>query len=63
MKHSISNNFFLQNLAFFNDAALLPRKLLPPFCKVCKTGCAANFGFAQLAKRKSLARSKPATNS
>jgi hypothetical protein len=25
--------------------------------------CAANFGFAQLAKRKSLGRSKPATDS
>ncbi len=27
------------------------------------SGCAANFSFAQLAKRKSLGRSKPATNS
>jgi hypothetical protein len=27
------------------------------------TKCAANFSFAQLAKRKSLGRSKPATNS
>ncbi len=27
------------------------------------TYCAANFSFAQLAKRKSLGRSKPATNS
>jgi hypothetical protein len=27
------------------------------------TFCAANFSFAQLAKRKSLGRSKPATNS
>ncbi len=28
-----------------------------------KSNCAANFSFAQLAKRKSLGRSKPATNS
>ncbi len=28
-----------------------------------KRSCAANFSFAQLAKRKSLGRSKPATNS
>ncbi len=27
------------------------------------SGCAANLSFAQLAKRKSLGRSKPATNS
>jgi hypothetical protein len=32
-------------------------------CTLYNTYCAANFSFAQLAKRKSLGRSKPATNS
>ncbi len=33
------------------------------FLKFPQRNCAANFSFAQLAKRKSLGRSKPATNS
>ncbi len=38
-------------------------KILPPMYNIVYCSCAANFSFAQLAKRKSLGRSKPATNS
>jgi hypothetical protein len=53
--------YHLQRLNFCKEISLRTKKF--PLLRIKLHFRAANFSFAQLAKRKSLGRSKPATNS